>query len=223
MLVPASHKSQAGADDDDILYEDPSLDEENVMPNALPPLFAKRGKLNEGSSPRDALIVEDEDELEVQPWCPDHTMFTHKDGSGHMNVTVKYNPSSGALVTDTSGLDIHAAGATLSLTENSATEMWSIPSMREGYTEEELKNLNTSRMLDAQEDHIKSILPSSDERKRNSAEIPLPFEVVETKNPKMKLQHFTNTGTQTITMTFQSIVEPTFEGKVVKPFLKIEK
>ena len=84
------------------------------------------------------------------------------------------------------------------------------------YSEEEMKDKDTKRMLDAKMEHIRKLKQFAENCKKATVVIQLPFEVIETRRPQVKSVYIKSTNTRTLTIRLANVKEPTFQKPAVQ-------
>ena len=130
-------------------------------------------------------------------------------------IAVKFCTIAGSSPENTSGIDIHAVGATCIIIADWPVEFYQQDCVKKYYFQQELADANTQRMLNAEVDSLKKLAPDADSNQRSSVVLPLPFPVQEVCNPPLKVVKIKKTGTCMITFSLSSTVIPNFGKKTV--------
>jgi hypothetical protein len=148
-------------------------------------------------------------------WHPLVRKWQWTKANGHRMLAIKFCPTAGMSPGTTAGIDIHAVGASCSITADWPKEFYSLDCVRKYYGETALKDLDVQRMLNAEEDHLKQLMLHADETPRATVVIPLDFPVIETRNPESNVVSIKCSGTRMITIQLASTNVPNFAAKQV--------
>jgi len=150
-----------------------------------------------------------------QLWHPLVSKWQWTRANGHRMIAIKFCPTAGMSPGTTAGIDIHAIGASCSITADWPKEFYDLDCVRKYYGETALKDLDVQRMLNAEEDHLKQLMLYADETPRATVVVPLDFPVIETRNPQSNVVSIKGTGTRMITIQLASTNVPNFAAKQV--------
>ena len=188
---------------------------ETGMPPAaagMPP--AKVAKLTPSLTPSSSFEEQiPPEDLVHEWWFPLVRVWQWEASSGRMMVSIKFIPSCGMSPGSNQGIDIHAVGQTCTITADWPKEFSEMSRVRKYYTKEELQDQDTNRMLNAEEDNIRRVVKREGTDQRATAEIALPFPVMETRDPPMKSVSIASTGTRMITIQLACTTVSTFATK----------
>ena len=177
---------------------------------------AKVAKLESSSSFAEEPAAPAPEDLIHELWFPLMREWQWQAADGRMMVSIKFVVSCGMSPGNTEGIDIHAVGQTCSITADWPKEFYEMTRVRKYYNAEELKDPDTVRMLNAEEDNIRYVVKQAGITPRAVVDVPLPFPVIETNNPVMKIVTIKKTNTRMVTIRLASTVFPTFAKKSVK-------
>ena len=148
-------------------------------------------------------------------WHPLVHMWTWTKNDGHKMITIEFSPTAGMSPGTTKGIDIYARGATCTITIDWPEELYKQDYVNKYYEEQE-RDAETIRMLVAKVDSLKSIVKHHGDTPRATVVIPLPFPVIETRNPEMKSVHIEKTGAYIVTIRLASTFVPNHTAKEVQ-------
>lgn len=148
-------------------------------------------------------------------WHPLVRKWLWTKANGHQMIAIKFCPTAGMSPGTTAGIDIHAVGASCSITADWPNEFYSLESVRKYYGDKALQDADIQRMLNAEEDHLKQLMLHADDKPRATVVIPLDFPVIETRNPASQVVSIKATGTRMITIQLASTNVPNFAAKQV--------
>lgn len=134
--------------------------------------------------------------------------WTAKDG--HRMVSIEVCLTAGMSPGNTNGIDIHAVGRTCSIIADWPKEFYEMSRVKKYYSKEELEDENTVRMLNAEEDSLRRVVKQAGTAPRATVEVPLPFPVIETRNPPIKSVTVSETGTRMTTVHLACLYD--FDG-----------
>jgi len=170
--------------------------------------------------------VEEEEEMEEAGmvereqvssfWHPLVRKWQWTKANGHQMIAIKFCPTAGMSPGTTVGIDVHAVGASCSITADWPKEFYSLESVRKYYKDTALADADTQRMLNAEEDHLKQLsMLYADDQPRATVIIPLDFPVIETRNPPSQVVSIKASGARMITIQLASTNVPNFAAKQV--------
>jgi hypothetical protein len=132
---------------------------------------------------------------------------------GHEMVSIKFSPNAGMSPDTDDGIEIHAVGSFCYITCDWPRKFIA-PDPSTYYKDVELQDEDIQRMVTAERDFLrKALLAHADEILRTTMVITVPFPVIETRNPPMKLVAIDKCGTCWLTIWLASTIVPNFVAR----------
>ena len=149
-------------------------------------------------------------------WNPIAAMWPYTDSEGREMVGIEFVFPAGSSPGNTEGVRLHAFGSILSITIDWPLRFMDEDTVYKYYSEEEQKDKDTKRMLDAKMEHIRKLKQFAENCKKATVVIQLPFEVIETRRPQVKSVYIKSTNTRMLTIRLANVKEPTFQKPAVQ-------
>lgn len=140
-------------------------------------------------------------------------LWTWTKDDGHDMISIKYSPNAGMFSETTAGFAVHAVGTRCTITADWPKTFYDVDRVRKYYSPEELADKDTQRMLIAEEDTLRQLMAHTGGSPRTTLVIPLPFPVIETRDPPTNYVSILECGTRTITIQLASAALPKFVAK----------
>jgi hypothetical protein len=129
-------------------------------------------------------------------------------------ITLKVGLTAGMSPDNTKGIDIYARGASCTITADWPKELFEMEYVRKYYNEGEL-DVDTQLMIMAEVKSLESIVKCHGDTPRATVVIPLPFHVIETRDPDMKTVYVEKNGAYILTIRLASTFVPDHTAKKV--------
>ena len=175
------------------------------------------------------VLGNDDDCTEIQPacegsWFPNCGHFVWLNTKNRECITLLINLNSGAAPLNTENVDVSVASGGKHLLVKTvwpkAMVDWETAKLM--YKDNHKAQPDFARQSIAHEDYTKKLSGKEGNKKYSTAQIELPFRVIENTNPKKELMGDRATGVRILHVHLELFAEPTFEKAKVEPVSLID-